>query len=48
MGNFAFLGWHSPLLANLGATAEKLYSFDPAREGLHNPPGHVLGSDLIA
>ncbi|TDP84813.1 type I restriction enzyme R subunit [Aquabacterium commune] len=30
MGNFAFLSEHSPLLADLGATAEKLYPFDPA------------------
>ena len=30
MGNFAFLAEHSPLLADLGATAEKLYPFDPA------------------
>lgn len=28
--NFAFLADHSPLLADLGATAEKLYPFDPA------------------
>jgi type I restriction enzyme R subunit len=29
-GNFGFLAEHSPLLADLGATAEKLYPFDPA------------------
>ena len=28
--NFSFLAEHSPLLADLGATAEKLYPFDPA------------------
>jgi type I restriction enzyme R subunit len=28
--NFTFLAEHSPLLAELGATAEKLYPFDPA------------------
>ena len=28
--NFIFLAEHSPLLAELGATAEKLYPFDPA------------------
>lgn len=28
--NFRFLAEHSPLLAQLGATAEKLYPFDPA------------------
>ena len=28
--NFTFLVEHSPLLADLGATAEKLYPFDPA------------------
>jgi len=28
--NFSFLTEHSPLLAQLGATAEKLYPFDPA------------------
>lgn len=28
--NFSFLAEHSPLLAELGATAEKLYPFDPA------------------
>lgn len=28
--NFRFLAEHSPLLADLGATAEKLYPFDPA------------------
>jgi type I restriction enzyme R subunit len=28
--NFTFLAEHSPLLADLGATAEKLYPFDPA------------------
>lgn len=30
MSNFSFLADHSPLLADLGATAEKLYPFDPA------------------
>lgn len=29
-GNFAFLTEHSPLLAELGATAERLYPFDPS------------------
>ncbi|PZP30129.1 MAG: type I restriction-modification system endonuclease [Roseateles depolymerans] len=29
-GNFGFLQRHSPLLAELGAVAEKLYPFDPA------------------
>ena len=29
-GNFSFLAEHSPLLADLGATAEKLYPFDPS------------------
>ena len=29
-GNFAFLAEHSPLLADLGATAERLFPFDPA------------------
>lgn len=29
-GNFSFLGEHSPLLADLGATAERLYPYDPA------------------
>ena len=29
-GNFNFLAEHSPLLADLGATAERLYPFDPA------------------
>lgn len=29
-GNFSFLKCHSPLLAELGAVAEKLYPFDPA------------------
>jgi type I restriction enzyme R subunit len=28
--NFGFLGQHSPLLADLGQTAEKLYPFDPS------------------
>lgn len=28
--NFGFLAQHSPLLAELGQTAEKLYPFDPA------------------
>lgn len=28
--NFSFLAEHSPLMADLGATAEKLYPFDPA------------------
>ena len=28
--NFSFLAEHSSLLAELGATAEKLYPFDPA------------------
>jgi type I restriction enzyme R subunit len=28
--NFSFLAEHSPLLADLGATAERLYPFDPA------------------
>ena len=28
--NFAFLADHSPLLAELGATAERLFPFDPA------------------
>ena len=30
--NFRFLAEHSPLLAQLGATAEKLYPFDPAQK----------------
>lgn len=30
MSNFSFLAEHSPLLADLGATAEKLYPFDPS------------------
>lgn len=30
-GNFGFLQGHSPLLAELGAVAEKLYPFDPIR-----------------
>jgi type I restriction enzyme R subunit len=30
VGNFGFLQKHSPLLAELGAVAEKLYPFDPA------------------
>lgn len=29
-GNFSFLAEHSPLLAELGATAERLFPFDPA------------------
>ncbi|MET3480308.1 type I restriction-modification system endonuclease [Variovorax atrisoli] len=29
-GNFSFLGEHSPLLADLGATAEGLFPYDPA------------------
>jgi len=29
-GNFGFLQGHSPLLAELGAAAERLYPFDPA------------------
>ncbi len=29
-GNFTFLAEHSPLLAELGATAERLFPFDPA------------------
>lgn len=29
-GNFGFLAEHSPLLAGLGATAERLFPFDPA------------------
>ncbi len=29
-GNFSFLAEHSPLLADLGATAERLFPFDPA------------------
>lgn len=29
-GNFGFLGEHSPLLADLGATAERLFPYDPA------------------
>lgn len=29
-GNFTFLAEHSPLLADLGATAERLFPFDPA------------------
>ena len=29
-GNFGFLAEHSPLLADLGATAERLFPFDPA------------------
>jgi len=29
-GNFHFLGEHSPLLADLGATAERLFPYDPA------------------
>ena len=28
--NFSFLSSHSPLLAELGATAERLYPYDPA------------------
>lgn len=28
--NFSFLAEHSPLLADLGSTAERLYPFDPA------------------
>ena len=28
--NFSFLVSHSPLLAELGATAERLYPYDPA------------------
>lgn len=28
--NFSFLAQHSPLLADLGATAERLFPFDPA------------------
>lgn len=28
--NFSFLSEHSPLLADLGHTAERLYPFDPA------------------
>lgn len=28
--NFGFLSEHSPLLSDLGATAERLYAFDPA------------------
>jgi len=28
--NFSFLSEHSPLLADLGLTAERLYPFDPA------------------
>ena len=28
--NFSFLAEHRPLLADLGATAERLYPFDPA------------------
>ena len=30
LSNFGFLTEHSPLLADLGATAERLYPFDPA------------------
>jgi hypothetical protein len=30
--NFSFLSAHSPLLAELGATAERLYPYDPAVE----------------
>lgn len=30
LGNFSFLAQHSPLLSDLGQTAEKLYPFDPA------------------
>ena len=29
-GNFQFLAEHSPLLVDLGATAERLFPFDPA------------------
>lgn len=29
-GNFGFLGEHSSLLADLGATAERLFPYDPA------------------
>ncbi|MDP3873237.1 MAG: DUF4145 domain-containing protein [Methyloversatilis sp.] len=29
-GNFGFLAEHAPLLADLGATAERLFPFDPA------------------
>jgi type I restriction enzyme R subunit len=29
-GNFGFLVQHAPLLAELGATAERLFPFDPA------------------
>ena len=29
-GNFSFLAAHSPLLADLGSTAERLFAFDPA------------------
>ena len=29
-GNFGFLAAHAPLLADLGATAERLFPFDPA------------------
>ena len=29
-GNFDFLAEHSPLLADLGATAERLFPYDPA------------------
>src|SRR5690349_7960449 len=29
-GNFSFLGEHSPLLAELGATAERVFPYDPA------------------
>ena len=29
-GNFGFLAQHAPLLADLGATAERLFPFDPA------------------
>ena len=28
--NFGFLAEHSPLLADLGATAERVFPFDPA------------------
>lgn len=30
LSNFGFLTEHNPLLADLGATAERLYPFDPA------------------
>jgi len=39
-GNFGFLTQHSPLLAELGQTAEKLYPFDP--------PSCVLKLRLLA